>query len=188
MRTRQGLALTIIVTAMALTGACTEQKNQEGKAEPGNTASSSPATTTPAPSWDGKEDQEDAMRRATRALKAVQPDGASRVDEGMESLARGLKKTFTAQGDRAYTFDVACQAPAPRSVTLTLTRGDADSEWEVTCGDREADQFNIAAGGPFTVRITHAVKDAEGLVLWRLNTVAPDDVDGCEDDIKGCEG
>ncbi|MGW7379194.1 hypothetical protein [Streptomyces sp. NPDC054794] len=188
MRSRQGLALTVIVIAMALTGACAEQKNQEGKAEPGNTALSSPGTTTPAPSWDGKEDQEDAMRRTTLALKAVQPDGASRVVEGMESLARGLKKTFTAQGDRPYTVDVACQAPAHRSVTLTLARGDAHSEWEVTCGDREADQFNIAVGGPFTVRITHAGQDAEGLVLWRLNTVAPQDVDGCEDDIKGCEG
>ncbi|MET8450898.1 hypothetical protein [Streptomyces sp. NPDC005209] len=162
MRTRQGLALalTVIVIAMALTGACAEQKNQEGKAEPGNTASSSPGTTTPAPSWDGKEGQEDAMRRATL------------------------------HGTGRPSLHLRCRLPGTRPPLgdADLARGDARSEWEVTCGDREADQFNIAAGGPFTVRITHAGQDAEGLVLWRLNTVAPQDVDGCEDDIKGCEG
>jgi hypothetical protein len=187
MRARQGLALTLIVSAMALTGACADDKNREAEAEPGSTASANPATSTPTPSWDGKEDQEDAMRRATRALDAVQSDGASRVDEGMESLAGGLNKTFTGKGDRPYTFDVACQAPDRRSLTLTLARGDAESEWEVTCGDREADQFNIPAGGRFTAKITQAGQHADGLVLWRLNTVTAHDVDGCKDDIKGCE-
>ncbi|UXY32028.1 hypothetical protein [Streptomyces sp. HUAS TT20] len=175
MSARQGLAL--IVSAAVLTGACAEQRNEERKSEPGGTASS----------WDGKEDQEDAMQRATRALNAVEPDGASRVDEGMESLARGLNKAFTAQGDRPYTFDVACQAPTRRSVTLTLARDGTNSEWEVACGDREADQFNIPAGSRFTARITPVGPDTEGLVLWRLNTVVPHDVDGCKDDIKGCD-
>jgi hypothetical protein len=178
MRTRTGLALAFVVSAMALTGACTEQENQERPAS---------ANATPTPSWEGKEDQEDAMRRATRALNAVESDGASRVDAGMENLAQGLDKTLEAKGGRPYTFGIACQAPTHRTVTLRLARGDADSEWEVTCGDREADRFDIPAGGRFTARIAPAGEDTDGLVLWRLDTVSPDDVDGCGDDIEGCE-
>ncbi|MEU0009186.1 hypothetical protein ABZ079_34320 [Streptomyces sp. NPDC006314] len=187
MRARHSLALALVVSATALTGGCAEQRNRDATTESGKTVSSGSATATPAPTWEGKEDREDAMRRATRALNAVAADGASRVDEGMESLARGLDKTFTPKGDRPHTFDIACQAPAGRSLTLTLARDDAESEWEVTCGDREADQFNIPAGGRFTARISTAGQPAEGFVRWRLSTVTPADVEGCEDDINGCE-
>ncbi|MFG3013845.1 hypothetical protein ACGFZB_26120 [Streptomyces cinerochromogenes] len=187
MRARQSLALALIVAATALTGGCAELKNRETTPGPGTTASSGPATTTPPPSWEGKAPQEDAMRRATRALDAVEPDGASRVDQGMGDLVRGLDKTFTPKENRPHTLDIACQAPANRTLTLTLARGGAESEWEVTCGDRGADQFNIPAGSRFTARIPAAGQHTQGIVQWRLNSVAPADVEGCKDDIGGCE-
>lgn len=187
MRIRKAIALAFVVSAMALTGACTEQKNQERPTDPKGPDSSASAIATPTSSWEGKEDQEDAMQRAARALNAVESDGASRVDEGMEDLARGLDKAFETKGNRPYTFGISCQAPTDRVVTLTLARGDAEIGWEVTCGDREADQFNIPAGGRFTAEVAPMGKNTDGLVLWRLGTVSPDDVDGCDDDIKGCE-
>ncbi|WP_073947267.1 hypothetical protein [Streptomyces kebangsaanensis] len=187
MSARHAFTLAVVLSVTALTGACTEQQKQSEKPEPRDVASSAPATASPAASWEGKEDQEDAMRRATRALTAVEPDGASRVDEGMAGLERGLTKTFTAKGGRPYTFDVACQAPAAHSITLTLQRGESQSEYEVECGDREADQFNIPAGAPFAVRIAPAQRGTDGMILWRLNTIAPADVDDCNDDIQGCQ-
>jgi hypothetical protein len=174
MRARQCLALALIVAATVLTGGCAEQETRE-------------ATATEAPSWEGKAPQEDALRRATRALNAVEPDGAARVDEGMEDLARGLERTFALEENRPHTFGIACQAPADRTLTLTLARGDVTSEWEVTCGDREADWFNIPAGGRFTARLPAADPHTQGFVLWRLDTVDPADVEDCEDDITGCE-
>ncbi|MER7192792.1 hypothetical protein [Streptomyces flaveolus] len=93
-----------------------------------------------------------------------------------------MDRTFRAQGDRPYTFDIACQAAAPH----TVARGDAESEWEVECGDHEADRFNILAGAPFTAEVTPAGRGTDGLVLWRLDTVAPEDVQDCGDDITEC--
>ncbi|MFG2127117.1 hypothetical protein ACGFNV_04890 [Streptomyces sp. NPDC048751] len=55
------------------------------------------------------------------------------------------------------------------------------------CGDREAEQFNIPGDAPFTATITPAKRDADGLVLWRLDAVAREDVQDCADDITGCE-
>lgn len=186
MRVRHALAL--VLSAAALTSGCAEGTKDPSRTEHGTTTPPAPATTSPAPSWEGKEDQEDAMRRATRALNAAETEGASRVDSGMAQLADGLDKTFTATGDRPYTFDIACQAPTSRTLTLSLARGEAETEWELDCGDREADQFNIPAGPPFTARIAGSGPDTDGLVLWRLNTIAPDAVEDCEDDIEGCEG
>ncbi|MEU9668479.1 hypothetical protein AB0J81_03320 [Streptomyces bobili] len=127
------------------------------------------------------------MERATRALNAVELDSTSREDSGTASLAKGLNRTFTTPGDRPYTFDIACQTPAPNTLTVTLIRGETESEWELECGDREADQFNVPAGAPVTARITPPNRDTDGIVLWRLNTVAAEDVQDCEDDITGCE-
>ncbi|MEU1012457.1 hypothetical protein [Streptomyces sp. NPDC005890] len=185
MRARQSLALVAAVTA--LTAGCVEQKKRETTTEPGTTTSSAPATAPTAPSWEGKAPQEDAIRRATRALNAVEPEGASRVDEGVEDLAGGLDKIFTLKDNRPHTFDIVCQAPTDRTLTLTVARGDAETEWEITCGDREADQFNIPAGSHFTARVPAAGRHTQGLVLWRVNTITPADVEGCEDDIEGCE-
>ncbi|MEU3842726.1 hypothetical protein AB0E88_22165 [Streptomyces sp. NPDC028635] len=187
MRARNGLAVTLIASAMTLTGACGGPTSpQRAAPEPEHGAERRHTSATSTPTWDGKEEQEDAMRRATQALNAAEPEGVRRIDEGMESLAQGLNKSLTAKG-RPHTLDVACQAPGPRTVTLTLTRGAARSEWDVTCGDREADRFNIPADSTFTARVTPLGHDIDGLVSWRFNAVDAEDVDGCEDEVKGCE-
>ncbi|WP_367318813.1 hypothetical protein [Streptomyces sp. HUAS ZL42] len=179
MRERHTLVLGLIL--VALTGGCTAQTQEPKEPKSGDTPSISRT-----PTWEGKEDQEAAIKRATRALNAVEAEGGSREDSGTAALAQGLDKTITAKGDRPYTFDIACQTPAPHTLTLTLVRGEAQNEWEMECGDREADQFNIPAGAPFTARIAPSNRDIDGLVAWRLNTVAPEDVQDCVDDIAGC--
>ncbi|WP_037864317.1 hypothetical protein [Streptomyces sp. NRRL S-340] len=187
MPARRSLAVALVALAVVVAGGCSDRRGREGTAvDPG----SAEAPRYPSPSavtgWDGKAEQEDALRDATQALNASEIEGAARVAEGMASLPQGLDKTFTAEG-RPHTLDIACQAPGPRSITLILGRGTVESEWEVTCGDREADQFNIPAGALFTARVARTGPDAEGLVLWRLSALRPDDVDGCDDDIEGCE-
>ncbi|MGW1324505.1 hypothetical protein ACWD64_18425 [Streptomyces antibioticus] len=173
MRTRSGLTLVAALTLATLAAGCTQPPAEAGR---GDTAGKG-----------GKGDAETAMQRATRALNAVEADSASREDSGTAPLADGLNRTFTADGDRPYTFDIACQAAAPHTVVLTLVRGDAESAWEVGCGDREADQFNVPAGAPFTATVAPAKPGTDGLAVWRLNTVAPGDVTDCPDDITGCE-
>ncbi|WP_432032719.1 hypothetical protein [Streptomyces antibioticus] len=171
MRAHRTLALIGALTVAVLTAGCSEPSAEAGHGGTG-----------------GKGDAETAMQRATRALNSVEPESAAREDAGTASLSAGLDGTFTARGDRPYTFDIACQAAAePHTVVLTLARGAAESEWEVECGDREADQFNIPAGAPFTATVEPAKPVVDGLVLWRLNTVAPEDVVDCADDITGCE-
>ncbi|MFD8201187.1 hypothetical protein [Streptomyces sp. NPDC059701] len=54
------------------------------------------------------------------------------------------------------------------------------------CGDREADQLNIPAGEPFTTR-GDPINDGTDLILWRRDTIALEAVEGCDDDIDGCE-
>ncbi|MFF9815090.1 hypothetical protein [Streptomyces sp. NPDC014006] len=56
-----------------------------------------------------------------------------------------------------------------------------------TCGDCEADRFNIPAGSTFAAHIAPAGQAIDGLVLWRFIAVDADDVDGCADEIRGCE-
>lgn len=179
MRARHTLALAFALAT--LTAGCTQETSEPKEVGNGGT----PSVSQP-PTWEGKGDEEAAMKRATRALNAVEPEGASREDSGTATLAHGLDTSFMAKGDRPYTFDIACQAAAPHTVALTLARGDAESEWEVDCGDREADQFNIPAGAPFAATVTPAKRDTDGLILWRLNTIAPEDVQDCEDDITEC--
>ncbi|MFF1548214.1 hypothetical protein [Streptomyces sp. NPDC058291] len=172
MRTRHPLVLTLVLCVAVLTGACTQQKQKPDESADGRTFSASQP-----PTWDGKEDAEAAMRRATRALDAVESESAAREDSGTTTLAKGLNRTLTTQDKRPYTFDIACQAPATHTLTLTLTRGDVTNEWDVQCGDREADQFNIPAGAPITARITPASGGTDGIISWRLNTVGAGDVE-----------
>ncbi|MEU5281518.1 hypothetical protein AB0G87_34495 [Streptomyces asoensis] len=128
------------------------------------------------------------MQRAARALNTVESKSAFRQDSGTTTLTQGLNRTLMTQGRRPYTFDISCQAPSAHTFTLTLTRGDAANEWDVACGDREADQFTIPAGTPFTARITPAGGQAEGIISWRLSTIGVEEVRDCTDDITGCEG
>ncbi|MFJ8948446.1 hypothetical protein ACIRG4_35460 [Streptomyces sp. NPDC102395] len=181
MRARRPLICILLLSVAALTGACAEQKREPDESGNGKSDSASPP-----PTWDGKEDAEEAMQSAARALNAVEPKSVFREDSGTTTLAKGLNRTLTMQGQRPYTFDIACQTPSAHTLTLTLMRGDAESEWDVECGDREADQFNIPAGTPVTARITPASGEAEGIISWRLNTIGAEDVQDCVDDITGC--
>ncbi|MFF3545331.1 hypothetical protein ACFYXD_26190 [Streptomyces platensis] len=122
-------------------------------------------------------------------MDAHDDDGSDpqRAASGSAHLASGVNKTFQASGKRWYRLDITCDTRGVAELSLTLTRGDAEQAYGIGCGDRAADQFNIPPGAPFTARVD-AVRSGTGLVLWRLNTVSPDDLDGCDDDIDGCGG
>ncbi|MFC7916378.1 hypothetical protein [Streptomyces sp. NPDC057386] len=188
MRTRTGrLAATLTASLVALTAGCAVDGTRQGAAPEGETTAGAsgpgPAET---PAWQGKADQEDAIRDAASALDAGESEGARRIDEGMVRLSEGLTWTLSADG-APHTLAVTCQAPGPRSLTLTLTRGSAHSEWDVTCGDREADRFAVPVGSTFTAHIPAAGPGVDALVLWRFDAEDPADVDGCPDDIAGCD-
>ncbi|MEV5127366.1 hypothetical protein AB0K49_31925 [Streptomyces decoyicus] len=121
-------------------------------------------------------------------MDAYDDDSApTRADSGSAHIASGVHKTFKAPGKRWYRLDITCDTQGVDELTLTLTRGSAKQAYGIGCGEHEADQFNIPPGDTFTVRVD-TVRSGTGLVLWRLNTIAPDDVDGCDDDIDGCGG
>ncbi|GAA5615761.1 hypothetical protein Spla01_06978 [Streptomyces platensis] len=165
------------------------------KATPGQVTASAKAPKTPeapktsAPDRGRPWEPDDAMQRAERALDAYDEDGSTvqRADSGSAFLADGVRRTFRAPGKRWYRLDLTCDTSGVQEVTLTLTRGSTEQAYGIGCGDPEADQFNIPPGAPFTARVD-AVRTGTGLVLWRLNTVAREDVDGCDDDIDGCGG
>ncbi|MDX3803652.1 hypothetical protein [Streptomyces sp. AK04-3B] len=181
MRARRPLTLILLLFVAVLTGACAAEREEPDESGNGKSNSASPP-----PTWDGKEDAEEAMQSAARALNAVESRSVFREDSGTTTLAKGLNRTLTTQGQRPYTFDISCQTPSAHTLTLTLMRGDAVNEWDVECGDREADQFNIPAGTPITARITPANGGNEGIISWRLNSIAAEDVQDCADDITGC--
>ncbi|MFE7954495.1 hypothetical protein [Streptomyces sp. NPDC057413] len=113
MRKHEGsLATALIVSAVLLTGGCVTHEDRQRETPTG------PETTTVAPhsdpasppTWRGKEDQEDAIQRATRSLNTAEAEGAQRIDEGMANLARGLGRTFTAEG-RPRTLDTLAKLP-----------------------------------------------------------------------------
>ncbi|WP_329407483.1 hypothetical protein OG802_04755 [Streptomyces sp. NBC_00704] len=161
----------VLALAAAVTGGCA--RSAAGDAAP-------PASS---PGWEGKDDQELAMRRAGRALDAVEPEGAPLLDSGMADTIRGFDRTFAGTADGPRSLTLACQAPVPHILTVTLERGTRRDAGEVRCGDREGDRFDVPAGVAFTVRIAPAPLD--GIVLWRLNALAPDE---CEDDVTECAG
>ncbi|MEW9519139.1 hypothetical protein [Streptomyces tubercidicus] len=166
--------------AAFLLSGCADQAKKETP-EQGAQKTSAPDSGRP---WE----PDDAMQRAERALDAYDDDGSEprRADSGSAHIASGVHKTFRAPGKRWYRLDITCDTRGVAELTLTLTRGDAEQIYGIGCGDREADQFNIPPGAPFTARV-NAVRNGTGLVLWRLNTVSPGDVDGCDDDIDGCD-
>lgn len=132
---------------------------------------------------------DDALERADRALDAYEGDGSHPKLIGSETafITTGTRKKFQAPGKRWYRLDITCDTQGVDELTLTLSRGSKEQAYAIGCGDTEAHQFNIPPGGTFTVQVD-PVKDGTGLVKWRLNTVAEDNVDGCDDDIDGCDG
>ncbi|GHE53204.1 hypothetical protein GCM10018785_23500 [Streptomyces longispororuber] len=128
------------------------------------------------------------MQRAQRALDAYADDGTDPevVDTDTSYIASGVSKTYAARGTRPYRLDITCDTRGVAELTLTLSRGDDEQPYGIGCGDPEADQFTIPPGKPFRISVDR-VKNGTGLVAWRLNTIAPDDVEGCDDDITACE-
>ncbi|MGW2619104.1 hypothetical protein [Streptomyces sp. NPDC001500] len=162
----------LLLALAAATGGCGQPPEDEG------------APPASSPGWEGKEDREEAMRRADRALNAVEPEGAERLDAGTAELARGFERTYAGGDDGPRSLTLACQAPAPHTLTVTLERGARRDAREVRCGDREGERFAVPAGAAFTVRIAPARLD--GFVGWRLHGVAPGGVGECADDVTGC--
>ncbi|MFD9882576.1 hypothetical protein ACFWZT_14070 [Streptomyces alboflavus] len=191
MRIRPTLRLCLATAATAgLLVGCADKDDSRDKhgekkpaAQPTTSRSSQDTSSGNAPAWE----PDDALQRAERALDAYDDDGTNPklVDTDTSYIADRLAKTYEAPGDRPYRLDITCNTDGIEELTLTLTRGDEEQPYGIGCGDPEADQFNIPPGKPFKIS-AEPVKDGAGLFLWRLNTIAPEDVEGCEDDIKSC--
>ncbi|MYR44080.1 hypothetical protein [Streptomyces sp. SID5910] len=190
MRKRQFLP--VYVAMIALLAGCADVKDEANDAADQSSARpSAPAGRQSEPSGDGSRawEPDDAMQRAERALEAASDSDArpELVDTGGAFVASGMDKKHQTSGDRPYLLGITCDTDGIGELTLTLSRGPQEQAYGVECGDPEADQFNIPAGQPFTARVD-PVKDGNGLILWRLDTIARDAVEGCDDDIDGCDG
>lgn len=178
----------VCVATITLTAGCAE-----GKEEPDGTpdrSSASAGQQSKLPSDGGRTwEPDDAMQRAGRALRRATDSDArpALVDTASAFAASGMSKKYKAPGDRPYLLSITCDAEGIDELTLTLSRRDQEQAYGIECGDREADQFNIPAGEPFTAQV-EPVEDGTGLILWRLDTIARDAVEGCDDDIDGCDG
>ncbi|MFD9907756.1 hypothetical protein [Streptomyces sp. NPDC059063] len=184
MKNRLRHALPFCVAAGVLLVGCAEGEKADAEEKKGARQEAGPRPAARA--WE----PDDALQRAARALDAYADDGTepALVESAADFVADGMdSRTFKGAGNRPYRLDITCDTDGIGEVTLTLGRGDVEQPYGIGCGDREGDQFNIPAGEPFTVRVD-PVKDGTGLVLWRLNTITPDEVDGCDDDINGCDG
>lgn len=189
MRIRQFLP--VYVATIALLAGCAEAKEEPNGADRSSPRPSAPAGRESKPPGDGSRawEPDDAMRRAERALKSASDSDArpELVDTAGAFIASGMDKEHKTPGDRPYLLSITCDTDGLGELPLTLSRGDQEQAYGIECGDREADQFNIPAGKPFTARVD-PVEDGTGLILWRLDTIARDAVQGCDDDIDGCDG
>ncbi|MEU3709812.1 hypothetical protein [Streptomyces catenulae] len=189
MRIRHALPLSVAALAVLMSG-CAEGRHGGGGNEPSERADASSRTSRPSASagdtrpWE----PDDASRRAERALDAAADDGTEPepVDSGTAYLGSGLDKSFPASGKQPYRFEITCDTDGVAELTLTLSRGEEEQPYGVECGDLEADRFDLPAGKPFKAHIAPD-EHGMGLISWRLSAVAPGDVDGCDDDIDGCE-
>ncbi|WP_330239253.1 hypothetical protein [Streptomyces sp. NBC_00525] len=185
MRIRQFLP--VCVAAVGLLVGCAEAGEEPNGPVDRSAAS---AERPSGPPGDGSRawEPDDAMRRAERALEAVSDSDArpELVHAASASVASGMDQEHKAPGDRPYLLGITCDTNGIEELTLTLSRGDQEQAYGIGCGDPEADQFNIPAGEPFTARVA-PVENGTGLILWRLDTIARDAVEGCDDDIDGCD-
>ncbi|MFD9814180.1 hypothetical protein [Streptomyces sp. NPDC059080] len=181
-----------LCAAAALAVSCAKGETHESQKSDGPSAheSTSPqqeetASGSSTSAWNPKR----GLQRAQRALDAYDGDGTHPVlvETDNPYITTGMAKKFKATGSRPYRLDITCNTQGIGELTLTFSRGDQEQAYGIGCGDPEADQFNIPPGKPFTANI-NPVKDGTGLILWRLNTIATDEVDGCDDDIKDCDG
>ncbi|MGA4846456.1 hypothetical protein ACOBQB_09385 [Streptomyces sp. G5(2025)] len=196
MRIRHALPLSVAALAVLMSG-CADGRSGDGHSRGGGdgsgpSASASASSQPPQPSASSGNtrpwEPDDALQRAERALDAAADDGTEPevVDSGTAYVGSGLDTSFSASGDHPYRLDITCDTDSVEELTLTLSRGEEEQAYGVDCGDPEADQFNLPAGKPFKARVDPD-KHGTGLLAWRLHTVAPGDVDGCDDDIDACE-
>ncbi|MFD0414578.1 hypothetical protein [Streptomyces sp. NPDC127108] len=184
------LGATVVLLVAACGGPADRSEGTSGRSGEESPASSAPPADKEQElvEW-GKGDAEDGLRRAQRAI-GYDDTPAEWVSDGVSFFPEGLKETFPTPGKRPYRLDITCAAPNTDEITLTLARGDDEQEWIVPCGEGQADQFNIPPGAtPFTARVAPDGRRSENFaqIVWRLNTIAPDDVFECEDDIVGCD-
>ncbi|MGW1836114.1 hypothetical protein [Streptomyces sp. BBFR2] len=179
-----------VLTALAvLLSGCADGRTDGGGSGSGPRESSGPASEPSASAGGARAwEPDDALRRAQRALDAAADDGteAEVADSGTAYIGSGLDKSFPANAGRPYRFEITCDTDGAGELTLTLSRGEEEQPYGVECQDREADHFNLPAGKPFTARVAPD-QHGTGLLAWRLSAIAPGDVDGCDDDIDGCE-
>ncbi|MFF9482873.1 hypothetical protein [Streptomyces sp. NPDC014733] len=191
MRIRHAVPLSVAALAILMSG-CADGQGGDGGGDgkPSESADASSQTSQPpAPSGGARPwEPDDALRRAERALDAAADDGTKPgpVDAGTAYIGSGWNKSFPASDKKPYRLEITCDTDGVEELTLTLSRGEEEQPYGVECGDREADHYNLPAGKPFKAYVAPD-KHGTGLIAWRLNTVAPGDVDGCDDDIDGCE-
>ncbi|MFE3182741.1 hypothetical protein ACFXKR_17995 [Streptomyces violascens] len=161
-------ALTVLLAATALVTGCSSAGDP------------SPATTA------GREwEPDDALQRADRALDTDE-NTLIVVDRNAPHVASGMNKTFETVGSKPYRLDITCDSYEVSHLTLVLTRGQTKHTWDLTCGAREAQRFNIPTGPAFTATVAPAKPGTTGLIVWRLNTLAPQEVEGCPDAFSDC--
>ncbi|WP_409234947.1 hypothetical protein [Streptomyces sp. PA5.6] len=150
-----------------------------------STGASGGASSSPARAWE----PDDALQRVERALDAAAEDDGAEAelsDSGTAYVGSGMDRSFAAGKGDPYRFEITCDTDGAQELTLTLSRGEEEQAYGVECGDREADQYNIPPGRGFKARVD-PVKAGTGVISWRLNTIDPGDVAGCDDDIDACE-
>ncbi|MFF5336606.1 hypothetical protein [Streptomyces sp. NPDC013181] len=179
--------LPVCVAAIGLLTGCSQASEEPSS---GAGRSSAPAVRQSDPAVDSARawEPDDAMRRAERALREASDSDArpELVDTASAFVASGMDRKHTAHGDRPYLLSITCDTDGIEELTLTLSRGEQEQAYGIGCGDREADQFNIPAGESFTAQVD-PVENGTGLILWRLDTITRDAVEGCDDDIDGCD-
>ncbi|MFD3872260.1 hypothetical protein [Streptomyces sp. NPDC058623] len=159
-------ALAVLLATAALAAACT----QDGGSRAGE--------------WE----PDDALQRVQRALDADDTD-TTLIAEASKFVVSGIDQTLDTPGEKPYRFDMVCDSNSVPTITLTLTRGETTRTFEVRCGGSQAVRLNVPAGQPFVAKVPSIDTDPppSGVIVWNLSTLAPPDVQGCPDDIQGCE-
>ncbi|MBY8865413.1 hypothetical protein [Streptomyces sennicomposti] len=101
----------------------------------------------------------------------------------MKSPAHHRSRTVRIRARRGRAVALVASAVAP---TGACAADGARGEWEVACGDREG-PVRRPGRQPLHRPPHPGGRGADGLVLWRFDDVRPDNVDGYDDDIEGCE-
>ncbi|MET9610932.1 hypothetical protein ABZZ17_38595 [Streptomyces sp. NPDC006512] len=159
-------ALAVLIATAALATACTQDGGSRTR------------------EWE----PDDALQRVQRAFDADDAD-TTLIAEASKFVVSGIDQTLDTPGDKPYRFDMACDTQGVPSITLTLIRGETTRTFEVRCGNRQVVRVNVPAGSPVTAKVPSIETEPppSGVIVWNLSTIEPTDVQGCRDDIQGCE-